>query len=434
MFLTYPGQEPGPGHSEIESLPMYSSKKLIPLIVSAFVLFFAGSAGAASETPTEHAWVQQALESNASLAARLASANAAAARITGSDSWQDPSLNLMLAPATLGGDEKLGQRIEISQAIPWPGSLSAQRAMAEAKAEVSVGQHRWARNRLVADVKAAYAEWWFINEALRLHHQNQAHVEQLLANATESYAYGHARRTDLLQLRQELSDLDMQQVELAQQRQALAARVAQLLGAEPAPENVVLRAAPLSLPDLQTVVDEALRGHPLQVASQSRVQASQAEVRVRQLEKYPKVKVMAGYNSLWADPAKRMVVGVGIELPFSGRRQQSALNVAEAELQAQRWEALEQTRDIEAEVTQAWEKAAALISQMDVLTNRSTPLAEEHWQASLEQVANRQSGIDDAIESARVLTRTHLQQARLKADIYRAMAVLDSWTRFKQTL
>lgn len=413
---------------------MHPIKKLLPLVTTAFFVFLASHAGAATEARTEHAWLRQALESNASLAARLASADAAAQRIAGADSWQDPSLNLMVAPATIGGDHDLGQRLEISQAIPWPGSLSAKREMAEAKAEVSAGQHRWARNRLIADVKAAYAEWWFINEAIRLHHENQAHVEQLLANATESYAYGNARRTDLLQLRRELSDLDMQQVELTQQRQALAARIAQLLGAEPAAEDVTLGAGPLSPPDLERAIDAALRGHPLQAVSEARVQASLADVRIRRLEKYPKVKVMAGYNSLWADPAKRAVIGIGIELPFSGRRQQSALNVAEADLQAERWQALEQARGIEAEVTQAWEKVAALIAQKEVLTSRGAPLAEEHWQASLEQVANRQSGIEDAIKSARALTRTHLKQARLRADIHRATAVLESWTRFNTTL
>ncbi len=417
---------------------MHSFRKLTLLITSSVLLSFPLTGLSAPEASDrtgraeiEQAWVEQALESNASLGAKLAAAKAAAERITGSGSWQDPNLNLMVAPETLGGDDDTGTRIELSQALPWPGLLDARRRMAEARADVSSSQYQWFRNLLVADVEAAYAEWWFINEAIRLHHENQAYVEQLLANASDGYAYGNVRQTDLLQLRRELTDLDMQQYELVEQRRALAARIANLLGERPAAQEVALESDSLeSFPDLETTVGVALTGHPLLSASEARIQASRADVKIRQLEKYPKVKLIAGYNSLWVDRSKRAVVGIGLEVPFSGRRQQGALNAAEAELEAQRWEALEQARDVEAEVIQAWENVSALGSRLNVLESEGVPLAEKHWQASLEQVANQQSDYEDAIESARMLTRTHLQQARLKADIHRAIADLESWISF----
>lgn len=409
----------------------FMTKTTPTMMTAAFLAFTLASLGAfGASTDTEQAWIDQALASNAALASKLASAEAAAERIEGADSWQDPNLNLMVAPGTLAGDNDIGQRIEISQALPWPGSLDARRTRAEARAKASGAQYQWSRDRLVAAVRAAYAEWWFINQAIALHHENQALVEELLGNATEGYAYGGVRQTDLLQLRRELSELDMQQYQLTEQRQALAARIANLLGERPDLEPVVLSPGFLkSVPDLPTAVDGALAHHPLQAAAKARIEASGADVKIHQLDKYPKVKVMAGYNSLWADRSKRTVVGIGLEIPFSGRRQQGALNAAESELQAQRWEAIEQARAIEAEVTQAWEKVNALTAGMEILETRGVPLAEEHWQASLEQLASQQGDYEDAILSARKLTRTHLEHARLKADAHRSLAELQSWIR-----
>lgn len=402
--------------------------KRIQLLIVFFVLSVAGQPALASDYPTEREWLAAALESNAFLAAQLASAEAAAERISGAGTWKDPTVNFLVAPETVGGDDDLGSRIEFSQALPWPGSLDARKSMAEAGAEASRAEYEWARKQLIAEVRSAWAEWWFIHEAIRLHHENQAHVEQLLANAREGYAYGNVQQTDLLQLQRELADLDMQQHELTQQKQSLAAKLEQLLGGRPEYRAVAL--APVSrasLPDLNTAVDMALANHPLRVAAQSRLSASRANVEIQDLERYPKVKLMAGYNTLWADEAKRGVIGLGVELPLSGRRQQSALNSAKAEMRARRWEAVEQERRIRAELTQAWEKSRAVAARLDILESEGIPLAEQQWQASLEQLGSLQGGFQEAIEGARSLTRSQLRRARLIADTHRSFAELQRW-------
>jgi len=72
-------------------------------------------------------WV---LDANPGLAAIQAAAEAAAFRIDPAGSLDDPILGYGVAPLTANDDRSLNQKFDISQKIPWPGTLAARESAA----------------------------------------------------------------------------------------------------------------------------------------------------------------------------------------------------------------------------------------------------------------------------------------------------------------
>jgi outer membrane protein TolC len=78
------------------------------------------------------AFTKAVLRENASLAAMRQAVAAAAARIKAAGALDDPMLSVSVAPRSFGSTMGAGGTIEVSQPLPWWGTLDARTAVARA--------------------------------------------------------------------------------------------------------------------------------------------------------------------------------------------------------------------------------------------------------------------------------------------------------------
>ena len=66
---------------------------------------------------------------------------------------------------------------------------------------------QWLIRQLTARVKEAYAYWWYTNEAINLHHETRALVEQLATVTEQRLDYGIGSQSEMLRVKTELGTL-----------------------------------------------------------------------------------------------------------------------------------------------------------------------------------------------------------------------------------
>ena len=365
-------------------------------IYAVLAVFVSLSAPAMAESlETVDQWIAEALDSNATLSAQRAAIEAARAEVEGSDAWADPVVKYGIAPETLEGPNVVGHRFEVSQKLPWPDQLSASRGAEEAGVRAATQDTLWQTRKLTASVKEAYARLWYSHRAIELHYETRALVEQL-AEIT----------------RQQL-------VELRADQAKLSANLIPLLGRRPQPSELML-----SLPPRMPMAADTLTGteHPLVQAAEARTAEARARLDVAEANRRPVFTANAGYNSLLADEKKRWTVGVGIQIPFTGQRQNSAVRRATAEVSQRQWQTTQAHRDLRASIGDVKAAIQAGYSRLEILDERHLPNQRAHWEASLNELASGTGALEDAIDSARKLTGVKLTRETVIRDLFSARA------------
>lgn len=373
----------------------------------------------AKSADTVDQWIAEALDNNASLGAQQAAIKAAEADVEGSDTWADPVVKYGIAPETLEGPNTVGHRFEVSQKLPWPDQLSASRGASEAGVRAARQDTLWQTRKLTASVKEAYARLWYSDRAIELHHETRALVEQLADITRQRLEYGEATQSELLRIETELDTLDAQLVELQADQARLSANLIPLLGRRPQPSELML-----SLPPRMPMAADSLTGteHPLVQAAEARTAEARARLDVAEANRRPVFTANAGYNSLWADESKRWMVGVGIQIPFTGQRQNSAVRRATAEVSQRQWQTTQAHRDLRASIGDVKAAIQAGYSRLEILDERHLPNQRAHWEASLNELASGTGALEDAIDSARKLTGVKLTRETVIRDLFSARA------------
>ena len=302
--------------------------------------------------------VAAVLARNPSLPAMQAAWEAAQSRIEPASSLDDPRLTYAVAPRTVdvpGLD--YGQRIELSQRLPWPGKLRLAGERAGHEAQAAHDNIDTARLRLTATAREVYAEWYYEHDALRINAINQDLWQEFKRIAETKYAAGRASKQDALRADVELNMLRHRAIVLERQRRDVLARLNTLLNRQP--DLPVPRPAvppdPRALPAPATLRAAALARRPDLRALEAGLAAQRARTELAEREFYPDFNVMAGYNALWDMEEKRFTVGVGINLPLDRSKRRAVLGEAQANARRVEWELADRRAEIEGEVQRAFD-------------------------------------------------------------------------------
>lgn len=154
-----------------------------------------------------------------------AAAYAASLNADTAGSLDDPDFSYAFAPRTYGREgQGLNQKIEISQSIPWPGTLAAREESARFSALSAIENVNTLRLQVAALARSAYAEWYFAHRALEIHHATNILLTELRSVAEARYAAGRALQQDVLQAELEILHLRRHGMLLTQQRETASAR------------------------------------------------------------------------------------------------------------------------------------------------------------------------------------------------------------------
>src|SRR2546425_6459879 len=176
------------------------------LTASAFVIAGAGPAHAQDSAPVAsdsglQALVAEALARNPTVAQRQAALRAATLRIRPAGSLPDPMLtvgvmDLVLPHFEFNQSDFTEADIELSQEIPWPGSLGARSGVVRAGAGGARAEQGTVRRDLTTTLAVAYYRLGYTVTALETLRHHRELLEAAVQLSTTRYATGAAPQRD----------------------------------------------------------------------------------------------------------------------------------------------------------------------------------------------------------------------------------------------
>src|SRR3989441_6613645 len=268
------------------------------LTASAFVIAGAGPAlgqGAAASIAGDSALqtlVAEALASNPTVAQRQAAVRAANLRIRPAGSLPDPMLtvgviDLVLPHFEFNQSDFTEADVELSQEIPWPGSLGARSRVMRAAAAGARAEEGDVRREVTTASAAAYYRLRYAVTALETLRRQRELLDAAVQLSTTRYATGTAPQSDPLQAKLARDRLQSEAFAMESERVAALAAVNALRSRTPG-ESIgvapidpgVMRAAAVPLPPADSLVALAVAAHPRLAARRAAVEQATQSIRV----------------------------------------------------------------------------------------------------------------------------------------------------------
>ena len=381
----------------------------------------------AAQALTAEALVEWVIEANPGLAAAETAAEAAAYRIEPAGSLEDPMLSYGMAPLTAGGDPGLRQLIEVSQRIPWPGTLAARESAATYEAAAAARDADAMRLAVTAAAKGAWAEWRFINSALEINRETASLLRDLLATAERRYAAGQARRQDVLQVEVERAALQNERIDIERQRAAVQAGINALLNR--APEAPLPAAVPMSLkpppPSLEKLLTTAFAGNPELSRRDAELSASESRVTLAEKAFFPNFQVGVGYNAMWEMTEHRPMIGVSINVPFDRSKRRADLDRARAEARSAQLELSQFRAELSSELAAAHADVVQTRQSVILYQEQLVPLASQYLDAALADYRSGAGAFLNVITAEQRKLETDLALARTLTEYAKHVAELE---------
>src|SRR5881397_2428044 len=220
------------------------------LILVASALLMGGTGPALGQSSTApfaadsglQSLVAEALARNPTVAQRQAAVQAATQRIRPAGSLPDPMLtvgvmDLVMPHFEFNQSDFTDADVELSQEIPWPGSLGARSGVMRAAAAGACAEQGTVRRDLTTSMAVAYYRLGYAVTALgTLRHQREL-LEAAVQLSTTRYATGAAPQSDPLQAKLARDRLRSEEFALESERVAALAAVNALRNR--APEETV---------------------------------------------------------------------------------------------------------------------------------------------------------------------------------------------------
>ena len=268
--------------------------------------------------------VAVALEQNPEIKAMQRSFDMMRARIPQAKALPEPMLsygyagNAPLPPFDIQkGDPASARTLSFTQELPFPGKLAIKGKMANVAAEAEWWNYEQVRLNVVAEVKDAYYDLYYIHKAIETITKNKELLEKFAKIAEASYSVGKGLQQDVLKAQVEVSKLVEQLTVLEQREQTAEARLNSLLFREletpvGKPEEIKPRDFTYNLTDLREM---ALTNYPLLKAQRRRIDREQYGVELAQKDFYPDFNVGFTYFNRPGLP-EMYAVNVGVKIPL----------------------------------------------------------------------------------------------------------------------
>jgi cobalt-zinc-cadmium efflux system outer membrane protein len=382
-----------------------------------------------TEPLTAERLVQTVLERNPGLAALRAAVTEAASRVEPAGALEDPMLAYNLAPQTLGGG-RLSQAVELSQEIPWPGTLGLREDAAYREAEATSLGLADLRLEIIAAVKTGFAEWYYVHRALAINEANRDLLIELRNVAETQYSVGRATQQDVIQAELEHAQLLDDALRLKREQGSIQAQLNGLLNRAPgeylAPPAEI--ATPDLPPDLRVLRYTAIEAHPGLKQAEALLQASRSRVGLAEKDFYPDFGLNIGYDGFWDDEDQRFSVGASINIPLNRSKYRDLVDAAQADALQAQWRLAERRAQLLAAVGRSRAEVAESVDVIALHHDQLEPLAQDNVSAA---TADYRAGAGDFLDVITAENRKlmiELSLARAQANYVRRLAELERWT------
>ena len=341
-------------------------------------------------------------------------------------------------PETRVGPQRQG--LEISQGLPWSGKRELQSERARHAAIGVSWQVRDLERALVSELKAAYFEAAYLQEALAINADEKSLLMRFEQIALTRYSTGEGNQQAVIKVQTDVSRLADQSTALRERMSRIERRIAALLGRSET--DLPLRPISLTVPELRydkaALEQEATRQNPKVLASEQRIDADTVWVRRRQRDAFPDFALGLGYTDVGTrqdlagilsppqgNGSDIWALSLKLNIPLQRRRIRAGVAEAEHSLGASR-QALRSTHDnLVYNVQDALLRIESLSERARLYDELLIPQAAESLASSEAAYTTNRLGFLDLLDAERVLFQVRLTYHRLLSDYWIALADLE---------
>ena len=251
-----------------------------------------------SATVTLQELVNEALDKNPAIKSAARQVQALHARVPQVRTLPDPVVSTgwmgNITPYSVQtGDPSSYRGISAMQEIPFPGKLKLRGQIVDRQAEAARWDYENTRRQVVAEVKAAYYDYFYYQKATEITLKDKDLLEKLTKIAEARYKVGKGIQQDVLRAQVELSRLLQRLTVLDQQERTARVRLNTLLFRDP--EAPLPPAAPFDRATLSYTLDElyqlAAHNDPGLKREERMIEGSQLAVNLARKEYEPDFRV-----------------------------------------------------------------------------------------------------------------------------------------------
>jgi len=382
---------------------------------------------------------QEALDSAPAVRRAEAFARAAEHRVRPAGALPDPMLMVGIMDLTLPRfafreSDFTEVDVEVSQALPWPGTLTAQSRAAGAVARASRADLAALRREVITRVSSAYYRLQYVLAAQHVLARQQRLLGSVVEISTARYGTGSAPQSDPLQARTAVARLATDSAALAAEEASLRAELRAVRGIRgseqlsPGPMDagrVAGMLAETAAPFADGQGGEALAGHPRLRSRASDIEAAEHTVRVAALQGRPDFVITTRYGArpLGADFFSAFL---GIRVPlWTGRKQQLLTEAARSEAESARSRLAEERAELEAELEHTAAEARAGATRLRLLMWQVVPLTRESVAAALREYRTGLVGFLNVLTAQDAAYRAELEAAEVAARYQSNLVILE---------
>ena len=339
---------------------------------------------------------QAVLDRNPTLAAMQSAWQAAIERYPQVTALDDPTFSYGLAPATIGASTlDFGQRFELSQRFPWPGTLRLRGEVVHSEAQAVGEDLNATRLKLIEATDHAFYDYYFVHRAIDINRINHALLLEFQRTTETRYAAGLVPKQDTLQAEVEQQHLAHRGIVLEHLRAITVARMNTLLHSPPEsllPPPPKELPSVVGMPPIATLQAAAVQHQPALRALALQVEARSTDVKLAQLDYFPNLTVSGGYNSFRQKEDLRPMLSVDLNFPLQLGRRHAALREAQAKEQQTKARLEEHRAQVHFVVNEAAHTVQENMHVAQLYADSIVPLAEENLAAAR---SNYETGITD---------------------------------------
>jgi outer membrane protein, heavy metal efflux system len=355
--------------------------------------------------------------------------------------------------AIAGSDPMTMRMLGVSQTIPYPGKLALRTRVAEREVDVATAAVEDARLNVVRDVRTAYYELAYLDQALRLTQQNQGVLASIVRVTESQYAVGSGMQQDLLKARLAITQLAQSANTLREQRQAQLAALNALLDrasdmpvdSAPMPERIARAAVPDSadrirfasnvfgspaadspLPPLAALQAMAVANNAMLRGHEARIAAQTTRVALAQMATRPDVDLSLQYGQR-SGLTDMVSAVVSVPIPIQHRRNQDEdLAAARAELAALEAEHHSTVNELQARIAKLYADLERERTQLALEVKAILPQGRATLAATTASYQAGKTDILTLLDSQSALFAYETSYYRAQSDFAETLAELES--------
>ena len=390
--------------------------------------------GAQVDTVTLARVVALADSANPALQAARLRADAARERIAPAGTLPDPVISVALMNRPVSGfgtsEPMTMNQLQLSQSVPWPGTLGAARQQQSALADAARFSADEAAAQLVGRVTSVYYQLAFVDRAITIAERTRSLLRDFLEVALARYGVGDGLQQDVLQAQVSVAEQTAEIASLTQQRVTTAARLNALLG-----RSSTIPIGELQLPDpgvlptsADTLLVRAMQSRPALQAAAAQVTAADAGIRLARRAAYPDLMLSAAYGQRpqFGDMVSLMV---GVSVPLRSGSRQRPLQAEMAAMRASEdADARDLLHDTESRLIELRASAVEARQLSTLYATAILPQARANVESALSAYRVGRVDYQTLVQSQLTVNRYETELVRLSAQFHQALAEIDALT------